>query len=382
MKKERLNTRKLTNPIPVNNVDGTPNEAGPISEIVDMVLCYKDHTEWAIFAVTSLGDQDAILGLPWLRKHNPEVDWRTEEVKMSCCPVQCKTCQLEIKEERHIRRIEARRIRACRAGPMPKATVEDVEDEEEEDVPEWTEMEEDEDDEEKIEEGDRIFAVNIGKEPENVRATGNFSQRLAEAFHRNEPRKDFRDAVPDYLHDFQDVFAKESYNALPDRKIWDHAIELVPDAQSSNCKIYPLSRDEQAEMDAFIEENLRTGRIQPSKSPMASPCFFIKKKDGKLRLIQDYRKLNGMTVKNRYPLPLISELVEKLRGAQYFTKLDVRWGYHNVRIKKGDEWKAAFRTNQGLFEPLVMMFGLTNSPATFQTMMNDIFQDLISEVGL
>jgi hypothetical protein len=241
------------------------------------------------------------------------------------------------------------------------------------------EMEEDEDDEEKIEEGDRILAVNIGKEPENVRATGNFSQRLAEAFHRNEPRKDFRDAVPDYLHDFRDVFAEESYNALPDRKIWDHAIELVPDAQSSNCKIYPLSRDEQAEMDAFIEENLWTGRIQPSKSPMASPCFFIKKKDGKLRLIQDYRKLNGMTVKNRYPLPLISELVEKLRGARYFTKLDVRWGYHNVRIKKGDEWKAAFRTNRGLFEPLVMMFGLTNSPATFQTMMNDIFQDLISE---
>jgi hypothetical protein len=84
-------------------------------------------------------------------------------------------------------------------------------------------------------------------------------------------------------------------------------------------------------------------------------------------------------VKNRYPLPLILELVEKLRGAKYFTKLDVQWGYHDVQIKKGDEWKAAFRTNRGLFEPLVMMFGLTNSPATFQTMMNDIFQDLVSE---
>jgi len=107
--------------------------------------------------------------------------------------------------------------------------------------------------------------------------------------------------------------------------------------------------------------------------------FFIKKKDGKLRLIQDYRKLNGITIKNRYPLPLISELVGKLRGARYFTKLDVRWGYQNVRIKEGDEWKAAFRTNRGLFEPLVMMFGLTNAPSTFQTMMNDIFQNLISE---
>ena len=112
---------------------------------------------------------------------------------------------------------------------------------------------------------------------------------------------------------------------------------------------------------------------------MASPVFFIKKKDGSLRLVQDYRALNAMTIKNKYPLPLISELIEKLRGAKYFTKLDVRWGFNNVRMKEGDEWKAAFRTNRGLFEPLVMFFGLTNSPATFQTMMNDIFHELIME---
>ena len=112
---------------------------------------------------------------------------------------------------------------------------------------------------------------------------------------------------------------------------------------------------------------------------MASPFFFVKKKDGSLRPVQDYRRLNNITVKNCYPLPLISELVNQLHGAQYFTKLDVRWGYNNVRIKEGDEWKAAFRTNRGLFEPLVMFFGLTNSPATFQTMMNDIFHDLILE---
>src|SRR6266700_1700337 len=112
---------------------------------------------------------------------------------------------------------------------------------------------------------------------------------------------------------------------------------------------------------------------------MASPVFFIKKKDGGLRLAQDYRMLNAMTVKNKYPLPLIPELIAKLRGAKYFTKLDVRWGFNNVRMKEGDEWKAAFRTNHGLFELLVMFFGLTNSPATFQTMMNDIFEDLISE---
>jgi len=112
---------------------------------------------------------------------------------------------------------------------------------------------------------------------------------------------------------------------------------------------------------------------------MAAPVFFIKKKDGLLRLVQDYRALNSMTVKNKYPLLLISELVSQLCRARYFTKLDVRWGFNNVRIKSGDEWKAAFQTNRGLFEPLVMFFGMTNSPATFQTMMNDIFRNLIAE---
>ncbi len=111
---------------------------------------------------------------------------------------------------------------------------------------------------------------------------------------------------------------------------------------------------------------------------MASPFFFVKKKDGKLQPVQDYCKLNEMTIKNQYPLPLISELMDKLWGTKYFSKLDVRWGYNNVCIKSGDEWKAAFRTNRGLFKPTVMFFGLTNSPATFQWMMNDIFKDLIT----
>jgi hypothetical protein len=146
-----------------------------------------------------------------------------------------------------------------------------------------------------------------------------------------------------------------------------------------DCKIYPLNPLEQKQLDKFLKEQLETGRIQPSKSPMGSPFFFVKKKDGTLRPVQDYRKLNEMTIKNRYPLPLILELINKLSEAKYFSKMDVRWGYNNIHIKDGDMWKAAFRTNQGLFEPLVMFFGLTHSPATFQTMMNDIFREEIAE---
>jgi Reverse transcriptase (RNA-dependent DNA polymerase) len=144
-----------------------------------------------------------------------------------------------------------------------------------------------------------------------------------------------------------------------------------------DCKIYPLGPGEQDELDTFLEENLSSGRIQPSQSKIASPFFFIKK-DSKLRPVQDYRKLNEMMIKNRYPLPLTHELIDRVKGSKYFTKLDIRWGYNNVRIKEGDEWKAAFKTNCGMFEPLIMFFGLTNSPATFQTMMNDIFRDLIN----
>ena len=118
---------------------------------------------------------------------------------------------------------------------------------------------------------------------------------------------------------------------------WDHVIELIPGVEPTGCKVYPLSPSEQQELDAFLQENLDSGCIRPSKSPMASPVFFIKKKDGKLRLVQDYRALNAVTVKNKYLLLLISGLITQLRGAKYFTKLDVRWGFNNVCMKPGDE---------------------------------------------
>ncbi len=100
--------------------------------------------------------------------------------------------------------------------------------------------------------------------------------------------------------------------------------------------------------------------------------FFVKKKEGSLRLVQDYQKLNKIMIKNSYPLPLVSNILTRLHDAEWFTTLDLCWGFNNIQLKEGDEWKAAFSMNRGLFEPLVMLFRLCNSPATFQTMMNDI----------
>jgi hypothetical protein len=154
-------------------------------------------------------------------------------------------------------------------------------------------------------------------------------------------------------------------------------IELEQDVKGASRKVYPMTLEEQTEMNAFLEEALASGQIRPSKSPIAAPVFFIKKKDGRLWFVQDYRALNLITRKNKYLLPLIDDLIHCLSGAKYFMKPDVRWGYNNVRIREGDEWKAVFCMNCGLFEPLVMYFRLTNSPAMFQMMMNKIFHDLV-----
>jgi Reverse transcriptase (RNA-dependent DNA polymerase) len=124
---------------------------------------------------------------------------------------------------------------------------------------------------------------------------------------------------------------------------------------------------------------LARNTIRPSWSPYAANFFFVKKKDGKLRLVQDYRPLNKWTKRNWNVSPLIPAVIDQLAGCTLFTKFDIRWGYNNIRIKPGDEWKAAFLTPEGLFEPTVMFFGLTNSPATFQMMMNTIFRREVQE---
>jgi hypothetical protein len=232
-----------------------------------------------------------------------------------------------------------------------------------------------------IEEDDRVFMAMV--HPVNprhfVHTSSMVSRRLVEVFAKNSKLKGFVDIVPMSLHTYADVFSETAFDSLPEHRKWDHAIELEREPSPGFYKVYPMILTEQTEMDAFREEALATRCIRQSKSPLGAPGFFIKKKDSKHHFVQDYRALNAITRKNWYLLPLIDNLIHRLKDVRYFTMLDVCWGYNNVCIHKGDEWKATFCTNRGLFEPLVMYFGLTNSPATFQTMMNEIFQDLITE---
>jgi len=169
---------------------------------------------------------------------------------------------------------------------------------------------------------------------------------------------------------------------MPTRKPWDYAIDLKEDFISRKGQIYPLSRTEKEEVQTFVESQLKKGYIRPSKSPQTLPVLFIPKKDGKRRMVQDYRYVNKGTIKNSYPLPLISELIDSMGTKKVFTKMDLRWGYNNIQIKEEDEWKAAFTMHLGSFEPTVIYFGLTNSPTTFQAMMNDLFRDMINKRDL
>ena len=143
-------------------------------------------------------------------------------------------------------------------------------------------------------------------------------------------------------------------------------------------KVYPLLREEREEAHKFISKQLRKGYIRPSKLPQTTPVLFVGKKNGKKQMVQDYQYLNEWTVKNNYPLSLILNAIENIGTKKIFMKMDLRWDYNNVRIKEGDKWKAAFTTPEELFEPIVMFFGLTNSSATFQAMINELLRDLVN----
>ena len=183
--------------------------------------------------------------------------------------------------------------------------------------------------------------------------------------------------IPEEYHEFADVFNKKKADTLPPHRSYDLKIETEDGAIPPHSRMYSLSPTELEALRVFIEENARSGFIRPSKSPHGAPILFVKKKGGDLRLCVDYRGLNRLTKKDRYPLPLISDLLDTPRKARVFTKIDLRHAYHLVRIADGDEWKTTFRTRYGSFEWLVVPFGLSNAPAAFQRFMNDIFSDML-----
>src|ERR1700728_3731798 len=372
----RAEKKDLRNPIKVYNVDGTPNKQGTITQYVELYLTIHERKRKQRLLVTGLGRQRIILGYPWLKEMNPLIDWEKGTLewrkwknsalkKLDRSIIECYTLDQKTKEAAASKN---RQLETLNRMPV---TMEEVEDEEKH--LNFTQRPLDKDD------LSEIIAIITGETDYGTWINAKQTKATEIQSEINLKKKDLplEEQIPKEFHEYLDVFSEEKAARFPEPKKWDHKIELKDTFISKSFKTYNLTPEENIELDKFLKDNLDKGYIRPSQSPMASPFFFVNKKDGKLRPCQDYRYLNEHTIKNAYPLPLISELLDKLKGARRFTKLDVRWGYNNVRIRDGDQWKAAFKTNKGLFEPTVMFFGMCNSPATFQSMMDEIFADMI-----
>jgi len=258
--------QKLERPLMVKNVDGTVNSGGAITHQVECNVFYKGHVERMRMDVCDLGKTEVILGMPWLVAHNPEINWKTGEVKMTRCPPLCGGRGQKGKKIKMMATEEEEKI--------VRWVIDDKKD--------WGREEEIEEDHRKIEE---IVLRKFLK--------------------------------------WKKVFGKVESERMLTRKIWDHAIDLKETFKPQKGKIYPLSKNEREEVQNFVEDQLRKGYIRPSKSPQISPVFFVGKKDGSKQMIMDYRSLNSQTVKNNYPLPLITELMDNMGSKKVFTKIDL-----------------------------------------------------------
>jgi len=307
----------------VRNVDGTSNSGGAITHQVVANVYYKGHIERMRMDICDLGKTEVILGMPWLQVYNPEINWKTREVKMMrYAPLCSRTRPRGVKKEKRVVTLEKEKI--------VRWAINDKKD--------WGREEEIEEDHRKIEE-----------------------------------------LVPRKFLKWRKVFGKVELERMLTRKVWDHAIDLKETFKPQKGRIYPLSKNKREKVQNFVEDQLRKGYIRPSKFPQMSPVFFVGKKDGSKWIVMDYCNLNDQTVKNNCPLPLITELIDNMGSKKVFTRMNLRWGFNNIRIKEGDEWKRAFTIHIGSFEPTVMFFGITNLPAIFQVMMNEILRDLINK---
>jgi hypothetical protein len=329
-KRMGLGLQTLPNPKKIYNIDNTSNRSGMITHYLDLnVRTRRIHKEMR-FLVTDIGHEEILLGYPWLATFEPKFNWRSAVIDEQVLPIIISS------------------INPWRPQTQPTIAA-------------------------TLSESTKQSIVRQLDAECTIRGVATDL-----AIQAGEQQTDA--TLPEEYQEFARLFNDEAADCFPPEREWDHAIDLKPGAPDAlDCKVYPMTRNEDTALEKFLDEMVGKGYIRPSKSPYASPFFFVKKKDGKLRPVQDYRRLNSHTVRNQYPLPLIAQLISDLSGAHIFSKVDIRQGYNNVRIKKGDEWKVVFKTKFGHWEPLVMFFGLTNSPSTFQEMMNVIYKEVIEK---
>ena len=309
-----------------------------------------------------ISEHDFILGLPWLKESNPLINWRTGQLQWNeAATPQDQKMRKEVKFHDDLV-TEAGENESSPSHKTFRATKTQV-------VTNTA-----------LQPGIR-HSQSKGKKQKVRRVIAALRKDLAQISKINDnntsPSEDRMRNVPQIYRKYKQLYAEELETGLPEHSQWDHGIYLTEGTSTTFQKIYNLSQKELETLRDYINENLRKGYIRPSKSEAGYPVMFVPKKNGKLRLVVDYRRLNSNTIKDRTPLPLISEMRDRLHGKNWFTALDLKGAYNLIRMKEGHEWMTAFRTKFGLFEYLVMPFGLTNAPATFQRMINNVLREYL-----
>ena len=354
VKQYQLPTVRLLKPLTFRNADDSINKKGSITHRVEGYFRVKSQTLPTRWYVADLGRDDIILGMPWIRRYNPQIDWQKGQVRFNPKLIQ-RQQQIDEYQRTHQPPEGTQWGLPTKVDPIGTvisfihSTVKEV-------------------DEDQLTHNPSKAIQYLWDTATHIRKI-NKSTEIAIAANQGKQEIPLEELVPEYAQQFKKVFEKQAATRFPPSRSWDHAINFDESKSPQGKrwgKVYPLTLTEKEELRKFIDENLAKGFIRHSESPFASPFFFVSKKDGSLRPVQDYRALNDLTVKDAYPLPLIDNLFNQLGDASIFTKFDVRAGYNNIRIKDGDQHKAAFITPFGLYEPMVMFFGLCNAPATFQ----------------
>ena len=278
-------------------------------------LSNEHHEETSELYVTSLGDHDIIFRTDWLQAHNPEVDWAKPQLTFTCCP---KTCSLSIDPLVIEPKRKHQQVAVINALEPCLENAEELNESFEEDAA--TEF---------------LHIHQLSKALTfSVRAKTSHATEIAA---RTAPKPSIEHIPPEF-HRYASVFSDTASRALPPHRDCNHAIDIKPDTtMKRNASIYSLTPRETEALQEWIKDNLAKGYIRPSKFPWACSFFFVQKKDGKLHPVQDYVPLNDITIVNVAPLPLINDLLDKLRSARYFTKFDLHSGYNNICIKTGDE---------------------------------------------